>query len=134
MSEMLGLAMDDLEDGYVRVRRKGGREDTAGMSAWGRTQLGRWLKERGHRPGWLFLDWNYSRVYRLLNQAAARAGISDFNIHAIRHARALDLRKSGLDWVDIGYALGHTNPLTTVRVYTRDRAEHRKELPEPALR
>lgn len=136
ISEILSIGLEDINwGGYLQVRRKGGRPDVANVSPWGMQYLREWLDLRRGQSRTVFGDRNYRYAYEHLKKAARRARIREFTPHMLRHSRAVHIREdAGTDWVDIGYQLGHVNPHTTVKIYTRPMAEDlKKRIPAPSL-
>lgn len=118
--EILGVAMKGVDlTGFLRVTRKGGRQDTATVSEWGLKYLRAWLavRERGHPM--LFMDFDYGHIYHRLKEAAGAAALEKFHPHMLRHSRAIHLHEGGMSWEDVGYVLGHVNVSVTMRVYGR---------------
>ena len=73
-------------------------------------------------------------MYGLLKNAANAAGLEKFTPHMLRHSRAVHLRQDGLSWEEIGYQLGHVNPVITVKYYTRpDQYDLKKVVPPVSL-
>lgn len=136
ITEILGIRMNEIDwEGFLPIIRKGGRKDVTNVSAWGMGYLKSWLETRqGHHP-LVFGDRDYKIVYNALKAAAKGAGIAEFHPHMLRHSRAVHLSQdSDLTWEEIGYQLGHVNPATTVKIYTRPNPEDLKKLvPAPAL-
>lgn len=133
--EILGVAMDGVDpEGFLQVRRKGGRADTAIITDWAKQYLDSWLEVRGSRHPMLFLDYKYESVRRWLKKAAIKGGIKKFHPHMLRHSRAVHLREEGMEWEDIGYLLGHVDVRTTINIYGRPTAQDlRQRVPKPKL-
>jgi len=67
----------------------------------------------------------YKSVKRAWSNCCRKAGIIDARIHDIRHKAITDMARKGNSLQEIGKAVGHTQPSTTLR-YTHLRAEDTK--------
>lgn len=140
VSELTGLDVDDvdLEDGFVRVLGKGGKERDVPIGSYARAALERYLS--GSRPtlagsasrGALFLGTRGTRlarqsVGRLLAEYARRAGIERaVSPHDLRHSFATHLLEGGADVRVVQELLGHASVATT-QIYTLVTREHLQE-------
>ena len=129
ISEVTRLNMSDLhlDEGYISVIRKGGRDDNAMLASKANPYIERWLERRKGSSKTLFWDWlqgdnleaknNYVR--RLLRPLARRCGIKTFRPHDLRHSWAIYLSftlKMPLDRVSA--FLGHRSMESTRRYQT----------------
>lgn len=139
ISETTALTMSDidLEDGFVRVTGKGGKERLipVGMSAIraiasyigaGRPRL---VTET--RDDRLFLNrrgQGLSRqgLWKIIRSYAADAGLTGFTPHALRHSFATHLLKGGADLRAVQEMLGHAS-ISTTQIYTHVAKDHLKE-------
>ena len=96
--------------------------------------LAKWMDVRTGKHPKVYGYRTYTDMYRLMKAAAKRAGIPKFTPHMLRHSRAIHLRQEGLSWEEIGYQLGHVNPVITVKYYTRpDQYDLKKIVPAVSL-
>jgi len=130
VGEILGLKVADINwDGYLRVRRKGGKEEWVPVSDRALEYM-RQLLHRSQKHPRVFGDRTYRDMWAQARDAAKRAGLQRFHFHMLRHSRAVHLREQGVDWVDIAYQLGHVDPGMTIKIYTRLKPEDlRKKIP-----
>lgn len=138
IGEVLGVRVDQVDwDGFITVRRKGGKEEKVPVSEWGLSYLREWIGVRaGDTHLKVFGDWSYQDVYPEFRRTARKAGIKNFHPHMLRHSRAVHLRQEDppVDWGIIGYLLGHKNPTMTMSIYGRLTPEDlRKEVPAPRI-
>lgn len=148
IGEVMAIKMSGVEwEGFLSMRRKGGRVDRVPTSDWGLRYLREWVTEhrRGTHPllfgGLGEIDeatgqgTGYKLVLNELKTAARRAGLpAEFTPHWLRHSRAIHLRDAGVDWVIIADQLGHVNPAVTMRIYGRRTPENvRERVPAPEL-
>ena len=135
ISEVLNIRVVDIDwNGFLYVTRKGGRKDWANVSEWGMGYLAKWMDVRTGKHPKVYGYRTYTDMYRLMKAAAKRAGIPKFTPHMLRHSRAVHLRQEGLSWEEIGYQLGHVNPVITVKYYTRpDQYDLKKIVPAVSL-
>ena len=141
ISELVGLDVDDvdLEDGYVRVLGKGGKEREVPLGTYAREATSAYLT-RG-RPVFasaasraaLFLNQRGGRITRqscarLLATYAERAGIDRrVTLHTLRHSFATHLLEGGADVRVVQELLGHASVATT-QIYTLVTKDHLREV------
>jgi site-specific recombinase XerD len=119
LSEIAGLNSNDIEGDWLKIRRKGGREQRLPLSNAIRAMLppiqGRLFKRR-------------PRFYqRLIKQIAERAGITkDISPHALRHTFATQKAASGHSLRVLQECLGHQKITTTER-YMHVTPDHMRE-------
>jgi len=135
IGEILGVKVTDVDwKGFLKISRKGGREDLANVSPWGMGYLKEWMDSRVGYHYKVFGDRDYPHIRNLLIRVANRAGIKEFHAHQFRHSRVVHLRDQGLDWETIAYQMGHVNPSITIRVYGRLTHEDLKaKVPPPRI-
>ncbi|MGZ5306058.1 MAG: site-specific tyrosine recombinase XerD [Actinomycetota bacterium] len=141
ISELVGLDVDDvdLEEGFVRVLGKGGKEREVPLGAFGRDAVAVYLARA--RPAFasrtsraaLFLN---QRGGRLTRQSCARmlaacveaAGIDRrVTLHTLRHSFATHLLEGGADVRVVQELLGHASVATT-QIYTLVTKDHLREV------
>jgi len=132
VSELVGLDLENinLDDGYVRVFGKGGRERLCPIGRTAVAALQAYLAERGEEPGALFLNYQGGRlsdrsVRKLLKKLGPGA-----TPHTLRHSFATHLLDHGADIRSVQELLGHKSVTSTQR-YThvspaRKQAVHAK--------
>jgi integrase/recombinase XerC len=135
VSELVGLNLDDLDDGLATVRGKGKRERLVILGDSARTCLQNWLAvrpiiapqaaTRARKPAGpaVFLNRRGGRlttrsVARLLEKYLKQAGLDPrTSPHTLRHSFATHLLDRGADIRSVQELLGHRS-LTTTQVYT----------------
>ncbi len=141
VSELTSLDVDDLDlqEGYVRVVGKGGKEREVPMGRHARDAVGAYLT-RG-RPelagppsrGAVFLNTRGGRLTRqscakLLATSASGAGLARrVSPHDLRHSFATHLLEGGADVRVVQELLGHASVATT-QIYTLVTKEHLREV------
>ena len=141
ISELVGLDVDDvdLEEGYVRVLGKGGKEREVPLGGFGREAVSVYLT--GARPmfasaatrGALFLNQRGGRLSRqscarLLAAHARTAQIERrVTLHTLRHSFATHLLEGGADIRVVQELLGHASVATT-QIYTLVTRDHLREV------
>jgi integrase/recombinase XerC len=134
VSELVGLNLDDLDDGLATVRGKGKRERLVILGDAARASLQNWLAVRPsiqpqaqrrvrEAAAAVFLNRRGGRlttrsVARLLEKYLKQAGLDPrTSPHTIRHSFATHLLDRGADIRSVQELLGHRS-LTTTQVYT----------------
>lgn len=141
-SEACGLNLADLalDEGYLRIRGKGGKERVAPISGAALRTLSMYLDDarrvldggRGKSGGAVFLNVRGGRITRQsLHKIVARAGLSigvtNLHPHTLRHSFATHLLEGGADLRAIQEMLGHSD-ISTTQIYTHvDRSHIREE-------
>jgi integrase/recombinase XerD len=141
VSEAVGLDRSgvDLEDRFVRVTGKGGKERVVPVGRPAAEALRRYLSrgrpylDRRHRPE-LFLNAQGGPLTRagaflILRRLAAKAGLDPTRIHPhiLRHSFATHLLEGGADLRSVQEMLGHAD-LSTTELYTHVSDLRRREL------
>ena len=141
VSELTGLDVDDLDlnDGFVRVLGKGGKERDVPMGRHAQAALGAYLTRArpvlaGPRTrGAAFLNARGGRLTRqscaaLVARYATRAGLARrVSPHDLRHSFATHLLEGGADVRVVQELLGHASVATT-QIYTLVTKEHLREV------
>lgn len=129
VSELVGLTLGqvNLEEGWIRVMGKGGRERILPVGPRAEKALRIYLEIRGKRfpnsGDVLFLNQNGGAVSRVnfwltLNDIARKSGLGrKVTPHEIRHSAATHLLERGLNLRVLQEALGHKS-ITTTQRYT----------------
>jgi integrase/recombinase XerD len=141
ISELVGLDVDDvdLEEGFVRVLGKGGKEREVPLGGFGREAVSAYLTRV--RPtfaspttrGALFLNQRGGRLSRqscarLLAAHARTARIERrVTLHTLRHSFATHLLEGGADIRVVQELLGHASVATT-QIYTLVTKDHLREV------
>lgn len=108
---------------FLIVRGKGGKERLVPLSDRSRAALSRWTARLASDTIWLFpvgeRPLSRVRLFQLLREAAARAGIAPDRIspHVLRHAFATHLLEGGADLRALQTLLGHAD-IATTEIYT----------------
>ena len=140
-SELVGLDVADvrLEEGYLRVFGKGGKERVSPISGTAVSALQRYLANG--RPGFekparpcpaVFLNARGTRlsrqtVHAIVAKAGRAIGVSNLHPHTLRHSFATHLLAGGADLRVIQELLGHAD-ISTTQIYTHvDRTHIREE-------
>ena len=141
VSECCGLNRDDclLDEGYLRIRGKGGKERIAPIAGTALGALSDYLDEgrrelaNPKRPNAaVFLNARGGRltrqsVHAIVTRAGLAIGIKDLHPHTLRHSFATHLLEGGADLRAIQEMLGHSDTATT-QIYTHvDRSHIREE-------
>ena len=145
VSELCSLRLSDLflDEGFLRVLGKGGKQRLVPVSPRALGEIRRWMDERSGidiRPGEediLFLSHRRGRrlsritVFHNLQAIAARAGLQKhISPHTLRHTFATHLLEGGANLRAIQMMLGHES-IRTTQLYTHlDRAFLRRQVIE----
>ncbi|MEU6034895.1 site-specific tyrosine recombinase XerD [Actinomadura sp. NPDC047616] len=131
ISEAVGLDVDDLDldEGFARVRGKGGKTRVVPMGDYARRAVEAYLvrarpelSAAGRGGPALFLNARGGRLSRqgawmVLRAAAERADLKNVSPHTLRHSFATHLLDGGADVRVVQELLGHAS-VTTTQVYT----------------
>jgi integrase/recombinase XerD len=141
VSETVGLDRTgvDLDDRFVRVVGKGGKERIVPIGRHAAEALRRYLSrgrpylDRRHRPE-LFLNakggpLTRSGAFLILRRLAEKAGLDPTRVHPhlLRHSFATHLLEGGADLRSVQEMLGHAD-LSTTELYTHVTDRRRREL------
>jgi integrase/recombinase XerC len=121
VAELVGLDLEDinLDDAYVKVFGKGGRERLCPIGRAAVDALKAYLaEERGDDPGALFLNYKGSRLSdRSVRKIMEKTGLDKVTPHTLRHSYATHLLDHGADIRSVQELLGHKS-VTSTQVYT----------------
>lgn len=135
VSELCSLDRDeDLSNGEVSIRGKGGKIRVVFFSSWAVQALREYLKERVDVEEAMFIDLSFSAkgrlkkgqdlrltsrsVERIIQKYAEFVGISKkCTPHVLRHSFATDLLRNGADLRTVQMMLGHAS-ISTTQIYT----------------
>ena len=141
VSECSGLDIADclLEDGFLRVFGKGGKERISPISGVALSVLSDYLShgrphfvKTGKPASAVFLNSRGGRLTRqsihaIVARAGAAIGVDDLHPHTLRHSFATHMLAGGADLRVIQEILGHAD-ISTTQIYTHvDRAHIREE-------
>ena len=141
-SELCDLNLGDvaLDEGYLRVTGKGGKDRVSPISGAAARALSRYLTEarpelesaRGKSQGAVFLNARGGRitrqsVHKIVARAGLSIGIENLHPHTLRHSFATHLLEGGADLRAIQEMLGHSD-ISTTQIYNHvDRSHIREE-------
>ena len=137
LSEALNLKLDDVADeGFLRVIRKGGREDFVPVEDEVLRGLKDYIESRPPNGVYVFPGKASDKpmaprtAQSIIKNLCRRAGLDDVHVHSLRHTVGYQLRKLGASERDIQDVLGHQN-ISTTQIYTHLLAtDLRKKLPK----
>lgn len=108
---------------FLMITGKGDKDRLVPLSQRSRSVLDRWLPHVPAESLWLFPSGKKHlsriRLYQLLRELAARAGVDPMSIspHVLRHAFATHLLEGGADLRALQMMLGHAD-IATTEIYT----------------
>lgn len=124
LSEGIHLKLTDiLEEGYLRVIRKGGKEDLIPVEEEVMRVFKDYLAIRPKDGPYLFSGakpetaMSRRNAQKIIKELCRRAGLEDVHVHSLRHTAGYQLRKGGAEERDIQDVLGHKN-ISTTHIYT----------------
>lgn len=124
LSEATNLLVDDIiEEGFIRVTRKGGHEDFVPVEGEVMRVLKDWLAAKGQNGRFIFsgkeqdTPMSPRTAQGIIKALCRRAGFEDVHVHTLRHTAGYQLRKGGADERDIQDVLGHKN-IQTTKIYS----------------
>lgn len=137
LSEAINMSVDDvLDEGFLRVIRKGGREDFVPVEDEVLRGLKDYIEAKGTNGRFVFSGKENDKpmaprtAQSIIKGLCRRAGLGDVHVHSLRHTVGYQLRKLGASERDIQDVLGHQNIQTTA-IYTHLRDEDlRRKLPK----
>lgn len=123
-SEAIRLVMDDIiDEGYLRVFGKGGREDFVPVEPEVIRAFKEYIESRGANGRYVFPGkvagtyMNQRTAQKIIKALCRRAGLPDVHVHSLRHTVGYQLRKGGAEERDIQDVLRHKN-INTTKLYT----------------
>ncbi|MBA7659455.1 Tyrosine recombinase XerC [subsurface metagenome] len=136
LSEAINMTVDDVVDeGFLRVIRKGGREDFVPAEDEVLRGIKDYIEARVTNGRYVFAGKGEDKpmaprtAQSIIKGLCRRAGLDDVHVHSLRHTAGYQLRKLGASERDIQDVLGHQNIQTTA-IYTHLlAADLRKKLP-----
>ena len=136
LSEAINLKVDDVVDeGFLRVMRKGGREDFVPVEDEVLKGIKDYIGSRPPNGAFVFPSKVHDApmaprtAQSIIKDVCRRAGLDDVHVHSLRHTAGYQLRKLGASERDIQDVLGHQN-IQTTQIYTHLlAADLRKKLP-----
>ncbi len=137
LSEAIHMELDDvLDEGFLRVIRKGGREDFVPVEDEVLRGIKDYIETRGTNGRYVFAGKGDDKpmaprtAQSIIKGLCRRAGLDDVHVHSLRHTVGYQLRKLGASERDIQDVLGHQN-ISTTQIYTHLRDEDlRRKLPK----
>lgn len=118
VSELLNLSTENIDwGGFIKIVRKGGREEQVNISQRALSTLKDWLDKRQFSSKRVFGDLSYYETWLIIKRIGIRAGIA-VHPHMLRHSRAVQLRLAGASLEDIKDHLGHRSINTTSSIYS----------------
>lgn len=124
-SELVSLQRSSIagDKPYLIIKGKGEKERLVPISQQARAAVHRWAEYVDPKEKWLFPSpkghISRIRLYQIIKQHAAKAGINPANIspHVLRHAFATHLLEGGADLRALQTLLGHSD-ISTTQIYT----------------
>lgn len=141
VSELVGLDVDkvNVDEGYLFIRGKGGKERLVPLSGCALLRLGRYLgevrsqllKPYSGATNAVFLNARGARlsrqsVHSIVAKAGLTIGVKNLHPHTLRHSFATHLIEGGADLRAIQEMLGHSD-ISTTQMYTHIQMIHVKE-------
>ena len=138
VSELVGLDCDriDLDEGFVLVMGKGGKERVVPISGEAARTLGLYLQDgrpKLARPQKVatnaaFLNARGGRlsrqsVFKLVQRCGLQVGVKNLHPHTLRHSCATHMLEGGADLRVIQDMLGHSD-ISTTQIYTHVQRAH----------
>lgn len=124
LREATHLEIEDIiEEGFLRVTRKGGHQDFVPVEDEVIRVLRDWIAAKGQNGRWVFSGKDSEKpmaertAQGIIKALCRRAGLDDVHVHSLRHTAGYQLRKGGASERDIQDFLGHKN-IATTRIYT----------------
>lgn len=123
LSEALGLQNEDvLDEGFLRVIRKGGREDFVPIEDEILRGIRDYIETKGPNGRFIFSGKEHDTpmaprtAQSIIKNLCRRVGLNDVHVHSLRHTVGYQLRKLGTPIESIRDVLGHQN-ISTTQIY-----------------
>jgi len=137
LSEAVNMAVEDIiDEGFLRVIRKGGREDFVPAEDEVLRGIKDYIESKGDNGRYVFSGKEKDKpmaprtAQSIIKEVCHRAGLDDVHVHSLRHTVGYQLRNLGASERDIQDVLGHQN-IQTTQIYTHLRNEDlRRKLPK----
>jgi len=137
LSEALNMAVADvIGEGFLRVMRKGGREDFVPAEDEVLRGIKDYIESKGDNGRYVFSGKEKDTpmaprtAQSIIKEVCRRAGLDDVHVHSLRHTVGYQLRKLGASERDIQDVLGHQN-IQTTQIYTHLRdVDLKRKLPK----
>jgi len=137
LSEAVNMAIADvIDEGFLRVMRKGGREDFVPVEDEVLRGITDYIESKSGNGHYVFSGKEPDTpmaprtAQGIIKEVCRRAGLDDVHVHSLRHTVGYQLRKLGASERDIQDVLGHQN-IATTQIYTHLRDEDlRRKLPK----
>lgn len=137
LSEATNLKEEDIiDEGYIRVMRKGGREGFVPIEEEPLRGIKDYVSSRGPNGPYLFpgkakdTAMAPRTAQAIVKSLCRRAGLPQLHVHSLRHMVGYQLRKLDASERDIQELLGHRS-ITTTGIYTRLRdRDLKRKLPK----
>ena len=109
ISELLGMRRDDISESGVRLKTKGGYEKLRPITQ----EFYKELEQHSAKKKGKIFPKPYNFYYKSLKALGKKVGREDISPHMLRHARAVDLLRKGMNLPFVQQFLGHANINTT---------------------
>ena len=137
LSEAVNMAIADvIDEGFLRVMRKGGREDFVPVEDEVLRGIKDYIESKEANGRYVFSGKEPDTAMAprtaqsIIKEVCRRAGLDDVHVHSLRHTVGYQLRKLGASERDIQDVLGHQN-IQTTQIYTHLRDEDlKRKLPK----
>ncbi len=126
VSELINLQIDDINDGWVRVRfAKGQKERVVPIAKVALDALKEYLEKREDLNEYLFVNYKYQKISRISVFKITKKYLN-VSPHTLRHSYATSLIIGGADLRVVQELLGHSSLITT-QIYTHIQKSHLKD-------
>ncbi len=124
LSEATNLLIEDIiDEGFIRVTGKGGRQTFVPVEDEVLRVFRDWLQAKGQNGRFVFSGKDPDKpmaprtAQGIVKALCRRAGLEDVHVHSLRHTAGYQLRKAGAAERDIQDVLRHKN-IATTKIYT----------------
>ncbi len=126
VSEAINCEIDDIEDGWLRVRyAKGEKQRVVPIAKTAQLALTLYLNERDDNSSHIFINYKKRKLSRVSIFKITKKYLN-VSPHVLRHSYATALIQGGADLRVVQELLGHSSLLTT-QIYTHIQKPHLKE-------